>query len=512
MVDPISFDELGMEIVTDLEKGREEPVAGMPFKIALLGDFSGRAGRGLHDPSASARRPLAVDRDTIDELIARLKVEVHLSLETAGKSLAITFAELDDFHPDRLFQRLAVFQPLRKLRTALCDPKTFQEAAAIAGSMFAAPAGEKPVAEKKTPPPQGPQSGSLLDQVIAETTGQPVDPLPAAAGKDELAGFVRAIVAPHLVPELSGQAELINAVDQAVAELMRAILHHPQFQEIEAAWRAVDFLVRRVDTGEELSIHLVDLTREEFQHDLSAADRRGTGLYRSFVEQATEQFGGAPWSALIGLYEFSPTIIDIALLGRMATLAGLAGAPFITAARDSFLGTDSLAASPDPSSWRELPDEETALWRKLRSSPQASWLGLCLPRFLLRLPFGEKTEPTESFAFEEFPGPPVPHDYLWGNPAVACAMLLGRSHGGNGRQMRATLAQDVENLPLHIYTDRGETCVTPCAEVLLTERAASRIMEKGFMPLLSFAGQDRARLGRFQSISSTAPRLDGRWN
>ncbi|MFH1216402.1 MAG: type VI secretion system contractile sheath large subunit [Pseudomonadota bacterium] len=513
MADPISFDELGMEVVADLAEGRAKPAPGTPFKIALLGDFSGRASRGLLDPSAAGKRPTQVDRDTIDELIKKLRVEVHLSLEEEGESLVIRFAELDDFHPDRLYQRLDIFQPLRKLRKALRDPKTFDAAAEIARSMFAPQATPKPDAQQKSPPPQKQQGGSLLDQVIAETTGQPVEQQPLSAEKNELSSFLGQIVGPHLVKELSGQEELTYAVDQAVSEVMRAILHHPEFQELEATWRSVDFLIRRLNTGEDLSIHLFDISRDEFKQDLSSSnDPRKTALYRSFVEHATEQFGGTPFAALIGLYEFGPAVPDIALLGRMATIAGLAGAPFITGARDSFLGTPSLAATPDPSSWQKLPDEEAMLWRALRHSPQACWLGLCLPRFLLRLPFGEKTDPTETFDFEEFPGLPQHQSYLWANSAIACALLLGKSYTAEGWEMRAALQQDMENLPLHIYTDKGETDITPCAEVVFTERAASHIMELGFMPLLSFINQDRARLGRFQSVSAGSSRLDGRWS
>lgn len=511
MSDPNSFEEPGIRLVIDAEDERSQESRTTPFRLLVLGDFSGRASRALGDPATIRLR--RVDRDNLDKLMGTMGVEIRLSLEN-DEALAIPLTKFDDLHPDQLFRHLDIFASLRTLRQALRDPATFAQAAPIARSLFATVTPPPREQHKPAGRPQSPDSGSLLDQIIAETTGEPLAPTPPAppAADNDLAAFVGSVVAPHLQPELSGQDELIAALDLAVSDLMRAVLHHPQWQEIEATWRAVDLLIRRLPSDEELAIFLLDIGREEVRRDLAAADPRRSILYRLCVEQAGEQFGTMPWAALIGLFSFAPTTEDITILHSLGRLAAQAGAPFIAAADDTFLATPRLAIASHPAAWQELPEEIAAVWQALRRSAEASWLGLVLPRMLLRLPYGEQTDPIDSFAFEECDGTPDHDDYLWGNPALACGLLLGASFAEHGWTMRSAMQQELDRLPLHIYTYSGETSTTPCAEVLLTEKTATRIMEMGFMPLLSFAGQDRVRLGRFQSVSSLSPRLAGRWN
>jgi type VI secretion system protein ImpC len=150
-------------------------------------------------------------------------------------------------------------------------------------------------------------------------------------------------------------------------------------------------------------------------------------------------------------------------------------------------------------------------FRAVRGSAAARWIGLALPRFLLRLPYGKETDSTETFAFEEMPSPPEHERYLWGHPALACAYLLGEAFTRAGWQMRPGMVADIDGLPLHVYRDGPEKQLKPCAEVLLTEDAAELLLERGFMPLISFRGTDRVRVFRFQSIASPLAALAGRW-
>jgi type VI secretion system protein ImpC len=131
---------------------------------------------------------------------------------------------------------------------------------------------------------------------------------------------------------------------------------------------------------------------------------------------------------------------------------------------------------------------------------------------LLRLPYGADTDPTEQFEFEEMPSEPDHNDYMWGNPCFACVYLLGQAFSQYGWNLRPGIIQDIEGLPLYIYKEEGESRIKPCAEVLLTERAAEIILNKGLMPLLCFRNQDKIRLVRFQSIADPLTRLAGRWS
>jgi type VI secretion system protein ImpC len=184
----------------------------------------------------------------------------------------------------------------------------------------------------------------------------------------------------------------------------------------------------------------------------------------------------------------------------------------LAAANPHLLGCESLAETPDPDDWRFEEDAGVReAWHSLRALPEAAYVGLALPRFLLRLPYGPDTEPVELFDFDEMPGEPVHEQYLWGNPAMACASLLGQEFSESGWAMRPGTLQEIGGLPIHVHTSGEERKTTPCAEVVLTERAAEAILDKGIMPLLSFKGRDTVRLARFQSMADPPTRLAGRW-
>lgn len=294
---------------------------------------------------------------------------------------------------------------------------------------------------------------------------------------------------------------------------MGAILHHPEFQALEAAWRGVYFLVSQLDTSSDLRIYLLDLTKEELASDLKSGDDLArTALYRSIVEETVQTPGADPWALLAGNYVFELEGGEVESLGRLARIASAAGAPWVSAAGSTLLGCRSLAATPDPDDW-SLPSGTAAseTWEALRKLPEASSLGLILPRFLLRLPYGKRSDPMDSFAFEELLGTPEHEHYLWGNPCFVAALLLGRTFSESGWESSEGIQQDVDGLPLHVYEDAGESVVKPCAEILLTQRAADRIASQGIMPLASMKGEDRVRLLHLQSIASPTLRLAGRW-
>ena len=482
-----------------------------PFHIAVLGDFSGRAGRGRIDD----RRAHLVDRDNFDEVLSRLRPELHLPIG-GSEPLTLVFSELDDFHPDRLFQRSQLFLRLREVRRRLQDPDTFAAAAEELGIPVGPQAAPKPAAEAASAKAVAAQlvqehPGGLLDEMVESSDassreeGRPVRP------RDALQDFVRQVTEPHLeTPSHPRQAEVIGAIDRALSAQMRALLHAPAFQALEAAWRALFFLVRRVETGSQLKIYLIDIAKEDLAADLaSSPDLSSTGVYKLLVEKTAD---GEPWSLIVGNYTFGPQPEDGEWLGRFTRIAHAAGAVFIAAASPQLLGCDSLADTPHPRDWRLSPDADSAAaWSALRGLPEASATGLALPRFLLRLPYGKNTDAIEAFDFEEMPGTPAHEDYLWGNPATACAVLLAQSFSEDGWQMHPGTHHQIDGLPLHIYKRDGDSELTPCAETLLTEAAAVRILENGLMPLATLKGSDSVQLVRFQSIAAPLRALAGRW-
>jgi type VI secretion system protein ImpC len=357
-------------------------------------------------------------------------------------------------------------------------------------------------------------SGDLLEQAVAETEGQTAERQPTPA-RDELRAFVRRIVEPHVVAEADPrQAEMMSALDRATSAQMAALLHVPDFQLLESAWRALFFLVRRVETRERLKICLLDVSKAELAADLLAAEElRSSGFWELLVERTVGTPGAQPWAVVVGNYTFEPTREDAELLARIAELARAAGAPFLAAASPRLLGCQSVNELPHPRDWEPKEEsEETAAWSALRKLPETSYVALALPRFLLRLPYGKDTDRTERFDFEEMPQTPVHEDYLWGNPAFACAVLLAQAFNEEGWQMRPGTALDVGGLPVHSYSENGELQVKPCAEVWLTVDAIEAILEQGLMPFASVKGGDAARLVRFQSLADPLRPLAGRWS
>jgi len=517
---PISFGSLEFNLVSSIEETAARASEDDPCRILVMGDFSGRASRGALRKASTKTdlRPIEVDRDTLEELPAKLGAALSLTLAEGDAPLAITFEELEDFHPDRLFDRLSIFQKLRQLRRQLQSAATFKSSAAVVSSWLKK---ELPPATVDAPKPQTPvpqassTSGSLLDMVMAETIADSPSSNKFPASSDAvLEQFLKTIVSPHLVSADNPQEEeLVDAVDSMISALMRAILHHADFQAMEAAWRGLHFLLSRLETDEHLQVFLLDLTKDELASDLqSATDLRKTGMYGVLVEKTVETLGAVPWAAVVGDYSIACTSDEAELLGRMSKICAQAGAPFLAAASPRLVGCDSLAATPDPIDWHlKIGKKDQNAWAGLRALPEATFIGLALPGLLLRLPYGDATVTIDRFAFEEIEDAPVHSSYLWGNPVFACAALLGQAFSRNGWQFQAGEILDVDRLPLHLYKEKGETKIKPCAEVLLTQKAAEHILDKGLMPLLSFKDQDKVRLARFQSIADPLSRLSGPW-
>ncbi len=510
------FGEIHLEAGADTERRPRAVDPDTPFRIAILGDFSGRANRGQCEPLAG-RKPILVDRDNFDVVLTRIGPALELAA-TGGSRLRLHFTDLDDFHPDQLFERLTIFAKLREIRQKLADPASFKSAAAelgVVGTGTAAAPSHKEqqkAVERSTARADAASlaSGSLLDSVVDQSMNEAtneaaqsaVESRPARA-PDELREFVRRVVAPHLVAGADPrQPELLAKVDRATSEAMRVLLHHPEFQALEAAWRAIFMLVRRIETDEQLKLYLVDVSKDELALDLaSSTDLAQTGTYK-LLAGPTETPEAAPWAVIAGNYVFEASEKDAELLGRLARIAKSAGAPFVAEADPAVVELAATGQSAVAEAWRAL--------RHLR---EAGWVGLALPRFLLRLPYGKETDSTERFDFEEMPDiPPEHQDYLWANPAFASVLLLAEAFSDYGWDLRPGVHSEISGLPLHLYREGGEAVAKPCAEILLTESAAEEILESGVMPLVSIKGRDVVRLLRFQSIADPLTALGGRWN
>ncbi len=463
----------GQQALAEEEPIKLRPDPEDPFRILILGNFSGRGG--------GDGKPIAIDRDNVDEVLRSLRVQAELKLGN-NSVYRLAFEAMEDFEPDRIVERSELFWRLE--------------------------AGEKPAADKpeeKAPDKRERQvdvtklsSGSLLDAILGEEEAKQKPDMPARQSEDELQAMINRAIEPYLErkPD-AGEVERSADREQRMGLLLRAILHDPKFQALEAAWRSMEFLVRRLETDELLKLYAFDISKERLAADLlDDPDFRSSNTYRVIVEDSVRTPGAEPWALLVGNYSFDRNDRkDVELLASIGLLARAARAPFL--------------AECLPSESEDVSVSET--WQALRESSYASWLGLALPRFLLRLPYGKDTVPVERFAFEEIPGTPEHGNYLWGNPAFACAYLLGLSFSELGWNFRPGLHFAIEGIPLHVFHIDGAARTQPCAEILLTETDCNELLDEGLMPLASTKDRDSVRLVRFQSIADPSAALSGRW-
>jgi len=510
-----SFENADFEFCTLTSFAPQHTKDDTPFCIAVLADFSGHESIGPSQGGSklAERRRVLVDIDNLEELPGKLGCKLHIRL--GGKDVLpfmMRFDELGDFHPDCIVQRLEVFQMLKKTLGLLQDPATFAEAATQVNSWMVSD--QENISDDKQIQSQASHEESDTE-TLERLLGKPANQEQADVGKlTDIESLIREIIKPYIVPAPNPQqAELLAQVNQAICGQMRAILHNPDFQELEAAWRMLQFLVSRIETNETLKIFAINVTKAELAIDLASADTlQSSGAYRLLVEQSIGTPGIEAYSVLVGAYTFDETVEDIRLLRQLGRLAQAAGAPFLTTAHSHFAGSASIAATPDPDDWRWQADPSALQpWQELRRSPEAAYLGLVLPRFLLRLPYGKDTDPTEIADLEEFLPLAGHEQYLWGNSAALCACLLAGAFKEFGWTFTGGLRSDLTGLPMHIYESDGDKHTTPCSETILTERAMEVIIDKGLMPVLSIKGQDAIRIPRFQSIADPPAPLAGPW-
>jgi type VI secretion system ImpC/EvpB family protein len=467
------------------------------FRIAVLGDFSARVNSGKLDTGAAlaTRKPMKVDCDNLDATLRKLSVKLRLPMGSDGNVIEFPVNSLDDLHPDQLYSALPIFSELSGLRQRLKTQSTFAKAAkevqAWSGVRFDRP---KRVRARSA---QIPSHGKLSD--FARLVGAPT-----AAPKSQisLADMLRQVVGPYVVPAKDPrQDKLVETVDAALAGAMRSVLHHPDFQTFESLWRSVDLLVRRLETDEQLQIVLYDVSAEELAADLSQADAlESTGIYKLLVEQPAMDAVQGPFSVIIGNYIFEQTPPHAELLGRIAKIVSQTQTAFIAGIGTSYLETK-------PSDLHPLTREA---WDALAEITEAAYVGLTTPRFMLRMPYGERTDPIDSFDFEEFTVQEGLRGMLWGNSAVVAGLLLGLTFSQQGAKMKPGSVLGLGDMPFYYYTDAdGDQTALPCTERMLSSKAAELVSKHRFMPVLSIKNRPEVRLAGFTSLADT--QLAGPW-
>ncbi len=472
-----------------------------PFRLLLIGDLSNRGARA-DEGRPPLRRPLVLDAGEVEQAPGRF--DVTLSVEVPGAAPEVArFESMDDFHPDRLFARLAAFEVPRQLRAALASPApspdTFAAVEAWLQGLAAAPA--PAVAAAAPAPAAGPGAAESTEATLERLLGHAPARPPGAGVVPRADGAASAIndllaemVKPHVTPDVGARrTALLSVVDEVLTRQMRALLGTPRFRALEGLWRGVDRLARSLDTDTELQIALLDADRADLTAALPApgGDLEASPLHRLLV--ADEPRG---WSLIAIETPFDRTRGDLSLLASLAAVAARAGAALLA---------DPLAIAPDG---------DAAFWQALRESPLADRIGLGLPRVLARLPYGKKTDPISSFSFEELPprAGVNPVHRVWGSAAFALAQGLGAAFRADGWELDPGAAFELNDLPAHTYDDDGESRLVPTTEVAVSESAAAAMRLQGLTPLVPRVDRASARCPGISSIAISPAALSGPWS
>jgi type VI secretion system protein ImpC len=350
------------------------------------------------------------------------------------------------------------------------------------------------------------EGGSLLDEILAETKVAP-----GGDGYDITKRGVTAFITEMLAPSRAQEKIDKNILDGMIAEIdkrlsaqVNEILHHPQVQALESAWRSLKYVVDKVDFRENIRVEVLNATKEDLLNDFEdSPEVPKSGLYRIVYSNEYGVFGGKPYGFICGNFDFGPGPQDLQLLGKCAAVAAMAHAPFISNASPEFFGEKSFLPLPGMKDLQSLFEgPQYARWNSFRESEDARYVGLCMPRFLLRLPYGEKTIPVKAFNFSE--DAIGSHDkYLWGHASNALATRIADSFAKYRWAPNIIGPQAggaVDQLPLHQYEAMGEIQTKIPTEIMLTERREYELSEQGFISLVMRKDTDGAAFFSANSV------------
>jgi type VI secretion system protein ImpC len=301
---------------------------------------------------------------------------------------------------------------------------------------------------------------------------------------------------------------IIAELDRKLSEQINLILHHPDFQQLEGGWRGLHYVVNNTETDEMLKIRFMNISKPDLGKTLKRY--KGTSwdqspLFKRIYEEEYGQFGGEPFGCLVGDYYFDHTPPDVELLSEMSKVSAAAHTPFISGASPRALQMDSWRELANPRDLTKIfTTPEYASWRSLRESEDARYIGLAMPRFLSRLPYGSKTNPVEEFDFEEDTGSADHNRYTWGNAAYAMAVNINRSfklYGWCSRIRGIESGGAVEGLPVHTFpTDDGGVDMKCPTEIAISDRREAELAKNGLMPLIHRKNSDFAAFIGAQSL------------
>lgn len=462
--------DVHLDVNPSAAPSRGRPVERVPRSVLLVGDFSGSVSEAA--ALSGPLRPVLVDRDTVDEAMRSVGPSVELS--TGG---ALSFTSLDDVHPDALLGRVPHLG-------AILDGRSSGHAAGADTEEGGAGA-ERAGIEGR----EGAASG-LLDQILDRASG----PAPTAAEADvpsrpldSVRAFAAEAARKDAVPD-ENPADVAREQDgrSRAADALRRFLRRPDVRGLERRWRSVDLVARHLDTGPDLHLYLVDLSRAALAAEIDSGGGLEASAFGALLRGGAPD--GHPWTTVVLLDgTFGPGEEDQTVLAWATGLCAAFGATLLVDGDPALAGIPSLDALTDPSSWGDVPEA----WSAFRRQPEAGALCVSLPGFLLRYPYGAEGEEIETMPFEEIEGMPAPGDVPWAAGSVATAIVITReadrqdpSHPPDTR---------LAGLPLFPWSD-GVHSGLLCGQAAMTDQAVRRLVESGVVPVAWARGDDAVRV------------------
>ena len=491
----------------------------LPYVVGVLGDFVGAG-----SDSGEVRQFLEIDRDTFDVVLAKvspevlIRVENQLSQDNTEILVQLSFSSIEDFRPDRIASQIPALGNLLETREQLenlIQLTSEPDNQALTADDVRQKLGiEKPerrqelVAEQPIPP----SSGSLLDQVVANTDsgaeaisskrrmehGSPIEEL-----------LERCTEGTHLSSKELAQdfRNVTLQIDETISRQLSAVMHHPEFQRLEASWRGLHYLVFQTDTSSSLRIKVCNYPREQLWSDLRASEEiTQTEIFRLVFQREYESGENEPFALLVGDYEFGHTHAEVDVLRKIAEVCSVALCPLVAAASPEVLGLESfndLLEAPRPD-WIDSSADHVK-WNSFRDAPDSVYVALTVPRVLGRMPY-ESDNTSAGFQFSEL-GPmnwkeelQAKHeDFLWTNSAYALAANVTRSFAETGWCTRVCGVSGGQHTALPIYAQHQaqheETQLVGPTEVRITPRREKELADLGFIPVIK---QDESNVAVFQ--------------
>lgn len=437
-------------------------------RILILADLVGETLR----PPLAEREPMRATAAGLDALVARLAPRLELPAGTGLPALTIDFSSLDDLHPDQLLARVPLFADID----------------ASARRLASAPASE---ALPSTTAPAAGDFAALLGGSVS-----------SAASRDDTQQraeeFVRRLLAGTQVatPAPDPRRTVLEAASGlARAQALRTLLHHPDFQRLEAAWRSLAMLLHGVEDDAGVQVWVLDIGRCELCADLAAELPALAGT----IARSAEHLGD--WGLVVSTEHFGASAEDVTVLAAFGVIAGDCGTT-VLAGMDPAMVADPAGFPADATA--------AARWSALRTLAGSNRIALAAPRLLLRRPYGARSDPLSGVAFEEVDARPAHEDFLWGGGGVGLALLLGRAwEQHEGWDFDPDQNRELEDLPMALVARNGDRELVPCAERWLNDAAAQALDALGATVLLSRRDRNQATVLRFRSLAGG---LRGRWN